>query len=100
MRVFGAVVVGTPAYMYYRSIRERHHQQTFSLMVREKGLDGKMERVEKTFPLISLKDAEKRIRENTSYEAHTRPSGLTWKHTTAFLASNDPIEDANSNQII
>ncbi|KAF8622111.1 hypothetical protein AX15_007246 [Amanita polypyramis BW_CC] len=95
--VLAAVAVGTPTYMYYKSWREH---QTFSLHVKERGPNGKTETVMKTIPLISLKDADERIRENGSFEAHTRPSDLTWKHTTAYVASNDPIEDANSNQII
>ncbi|KAK2466049.1 hypothetical protein APHAL10511_001691 [Amanita phalloides] len=97
--VAAAICVGTPAYIYYRFWQERQ-QQTFTLAVKEKTVDGKMQRVERRFPLIPANEVEKRIRENSSFESHTRPSGLTWKHTTAFLASNDPIEDANSNQII
>ncbi|KAF8640046.1 hypothetical protein AX17_001288 [Amanita inopinata Kibby_2008] len=95
--VAAAVVVGTPAYLYYRHKRE---QQTFSLRVKAKGADGKTEMTEKTFPLLPLSVLEERIRENASFSSHARPGGLTWKHTTASLASNDPIEDACSNQII
>ena len=98
IRIVAAVGVGAPAYLYYRSWQDQK-QQTFTLFVREKGKDG-LERVQKTFPFLSLQDVEQRIREHGSFETHTRPNGLTWNHTTAFLASNDPIEDANSNQII
>jgi pyruvate dehydrogenase phosphatase len=99
LRVVAAVGVGAPAYLYYRSWRDQK-QQNFTLFVREKGKDGMIERVAKSFPLLSLKDVEERIREHGSFETRTRPNGLTWNHTTALLASNDPIEDANSNQII
>lgn len=98
-RILAAVAVGTPAYFYYKSWSE-HNQNSFVLRVREKRPDGKVDRIDKSFPLLSLKDIENRIREHSSFQATTRPSGLTWNHTTAFLASNDPIEDANSNQII
>lgn len=96
IRVVAALGVGAPAYLYYRS-RQDQKLQTFTLFVREK---GKEERVPRTFPFLSWQDVEQRIREHGSFETHTRPNGLTWNHTTASLASNDPIEDANSNQII
>ena len=54
----------------------------------------------RTLPLLSLKEVEARIQQNAVSETHTRPNGISWKRTTAFLASNDPIEDANSSQII
>ncbi len=98
-RILAAVAVGTPAYLYYNSWSE-HNKNSFILRVREKRPDGKVDRIEKSFPLLSLNDIENRIREHSSFQATTRPSGLTWNHTTAFLASNDPIEDTNSNQII
>ncbi|KIL70258.1 hypothetical protein M378DRAFT_7155 [Amanita muscaria Koide BX008] len=90
------MAIGTPAYLYYRY----RYTQTFTIPVKEKGLDGKPATVNKHLSLMSLKDVDQRIRENETSVTQVRPNGLIWKHTTAFLASNDPIEDANSCQII
>lgn len=54
----------------------------------------------RSFPLLPMKEVDARIRENETTETHVRPDGLTWKWTTANLASNDPIEDANASQIV
>lgn len=92
------VVVGTPpAYLYYR-----HYVQdkTFELPVRVKGPDGKSEMATRTFPLLPLKVLEARIREHATFQSHSRPGGIVWKHATAALASNDPIEDAHASQIV
>ncbi|PFH51294.1 hypothetical protein AMATHDRAFT_142830 [Amanita thiersii Skay4041] len=91
------LLIGTPAYIYYKSKRE---QQSFSINVRERGPDGKVSMSPKTFPLLSLAALEERIKGNATSETHVRPNGLVWNHTTAYLPSNDPIEDANSSQII
>ena len=94
--VAATVVVGTPAYYYYRS----YQNQTFDLPVRTRDSSGKSEMTTKTFSLLPMKDVDARIRGNTLSETHIRPDGLTWKFTTAQLSSNDPIEDAFANQIV
>jgi pyruvate dehydrogenase phosphatase len=92
-----AVLVGTPSYFYYRG---RHKSETFDLAVKVHGPDGKPQIATQTFPLISMQAADARIRENATIESKSRPDGIIWKHTTASLASNDPIEDAHSAAII
>jgi pyruvate dehydrogenase phosphatase len=52
------------------------------------------------FPLLSTDTINERIRERATSESNPRPGGIVWKHSTAQLAANDPIEDANSHQII
>ena len=96
--ITATLVIGGPAYFLYRSqIREA---QTFVLPIKTRGADGKLEMSSRTLSLLPLKEVEARIQENAVLETHTRPNRISWKYTTAFLASNDPIEDAHSNQII
>ena len=92
--IIGTVAVGTPLYLCYRYWQE---QTTFSLPVKQK---GSADPINKTFSLMSLKHIDERIRANAISETRSRPNGLSWKHTTASLSSNDPIEDAHSTQII
>jgi len=96
--ITATLIIGGPAYYFYRSHYSK--SQTFNLPIKIRGADGKPEMSTRTLPLLPLKEVEARIQENAVSETHNRPNGVFWKHTTAFLASNDPIEDANSNQII
>ena len=91
------VVVGAPVYYFYNHYR---NPRTFVLPIKIRGADGKTEMSTRTIPILPLKEAEARFQENAVSETHNRPNGISWTRTTAFLASNDPIEDAYSNQII
>lgn len=94
-----AAVVGTPAYLYYAS-KSQHHQ-TFDLPVKVKGADGKPEVSTRTLPLIPMSTISARITENATVNSHfTTPGGPNWRYATATLASNDPLEDANAQQVI
>ena len=95
--ITATLVIGGPAYYFYRS---HNSNPTFVLPVRTRGADGKTELSDRTISLLPLKEVEARLQENAVSETHNRPNGISWTRTTAFLASNDPIEDANSNQII
>jgi pyruvate dehydrogenase phosphatase len=96
--VAAAVLVGTPAYLYYKLKQER--QQTFDFYVRVRGPDGKYEMSTRTAPLLPMSVLESRIREQATINTHSRPGGPIWKYATAALQSNDPIEDAHCSQII
>jgi pyruvate dehydrogenase phosphatase len=96
--ITATLVIGGPAYYFYRSHYSERH--TFVLPIRTRGADGKPEMSTRRISLLPLKEVEARIQENAVSEIHDRPNGISWKRTTAFLASNDPIEDAHSNQII
>ena len=50
-------------------------------------------------PLLSQQEAEQRLSEHAE-AASTVRRGVAWKQSTAFVASNDPIEDANASKII
>ncbi|TBU33131.1 protein serine/threonine phosphatase 2C [Dichomitus squalens] len=93
------VLVGTPAYIYYRDYR-KPTSETFDLSVREAGPDGKRQMVTRTIPLLSKDEVDARIRQNATSKSATRHGGIVWKSTTAHFASNDPIEDANGNLLI
>jgi pyruvate dehydrogenase phosphatase len=96
--VAAAVIVGTPAYLYYRSRQEQ--QQTFDFRVRMRGPDGKPEMSTRTAPLLPMSVFDERIRERATFNTYSQPGGPIWKYTTAVLPSNDPIEDAHCSQII
>lgn len=91
---FTCVSAGT-SYLYYT-----YKRPLVEIPVSVRGADGKREMTNKSFPLLSMSDVDARLREHVQDHTEARPNGLTWKHTTAFLPSNDPIEDANSHQII
>ncbi len=52
--VAATVVIGTPAYYYYKA--HYNAPQTFDLQVKVKGPTGKTEMSTRTFPLLPLKD--------------------------------------------
>ncbi|THV08299.1 protein serine/threonine phosphatase 2C [Dendrothele bispora CBS 962.96] len=94
--VAGALVIGGPAYYTY-SVYSR---PTFELPIKVAGPDGKTQMSTKTLPLLPMQTVNERLHQNATSETVSRPYGITWKHTTASLSSNDPLEDANSHQII
>lgn len=96
--VAATVVIGTPAYLYFRSRPEE--QQTFDLPVRVKGASGKAEMATRTLPLLPMSTLVARIREHATVNTHSRPGGPVWNYATAALASNDPLEDANCAQVV
>ncbi|KAG5728468.1 Phosphatase 2C like protein [Termitomyces sp. T112] len=96
--ITAAVAVGGPAYVYYTSRSDR--QEIFNLPVKVKGADGRPEMTTRAIPLLPIEQLVARIRERAIENTHSPPGGPIWKFTTAALASNDPIEDANAHQVI
>ena len=95
--ILGATVfVAPPAYIYYRYTVS----DTFSIKVKEKGPDGKPTMVKRSFPLLPKAVVDQRINELATFTSQPPSEGLVWKHTTAQLSSNDPIEDAHARAII
>lgn len=97
--VGGAVLVGASSYLYFR-LAKQPKAPTFDLSVRVRGPDGKPMVTKRTLPLISKQEVEQRLNEHALSTNSKRPNGIVWKQTTAFLAANDPIEDANASAII
>ncbi|KAG6817862.1 hypothetical protein H0H87_001694 [Tephrocybe sp. NHM501043] len=96
--VAAAVTVGGPAYVYWRS--KSDHHETFNLPVKVKGADGRPEMSTRAIPLLPMSSLESRIREHATQNTHTSSGGPIWNYATAFLPSNDPIEDANAQQVV
>lgn len=95
--ILGAVAIMVPpAYIYYTYRKNT----TFSLDVKEKGPDGKPYVVKRSFPLLSKPAVDNRINEFAVSTAQPSSQGLVWKHSTAYLASNDPIEDTHAQATI
>ncbi|TFK85430.1 protein serine/threonine phosphatase 2C [Polyporus arcularius HHB13444] len=92
------VLVGTPAYLYYRS--RKPTLETFDISLKATGPDGKRQMVTQSIPLLTKDQIDGRIREHASAKTMPRPGGIVWKSTTAYFASNDPIEDANGSLLI
>ena len=92
------VLVGTPAYLYYRY--RKPTLETFDITLKAAGPDGKRQMVTHTIPLLTKDQVDSRIREHATVKAMPRPGGIVWKSTTAYFSSNDPIEDANGNLLL
>ncbi|KAK0461989.1 phosphatase 2C-like domain-containing protein [Desarmillaria tabescens] len=86
--VAATVAIGTPAYLYYYRTTP-----TFSIPIRVRDSDGKPAMSTKVLPLLSMEEVNKRLSERANSERTLRPG----RHP---LPSNDPIEDAHSEQII
>jgi pyruvate dehydrogenase phosphatase len=98
--IIGATVLAAPpAYIYYRyTVSDKG--STFSINVKEKRPDGKATMVKHSFPLLSSAVVDQRINEFATFTSQPPSEGLVWKHTTAQLSSNDPIEDAHARAVI
>jgi pyruvate dehydrogenase phosphatase len=95
--ILGAVaIMAPPAYLYYTY----NKNTTFSINVKEKGPDGKPYAVKRSFPLLSKSTVDNRINEFAVSTTQSSNQGLVWKRSTAYLASNDPIEDAHAQATI
>jgi pyruvate dehydrogenase phosphatase len=82
---------------YYFFFREK---RTFELAVKTKDANGNAAMTTRVVPLLSKAQVDSRLAENAIYQSILRPGGIVWNYTTASVASNDPIEDANASQIL
>ncbi|KAI0000005.1 phosphatase 2C-like domain-containing protein [Russula vinacea] len=70
-----------------------------------KGTGRQDPQIKRSFPLLSKLAADQRITESAVPSAlgstsQTSSDGLVWKHTTARLSSNDPVEDMYAHATI
>ncbi|KAG8936537.1 hypothetical protein FRC02_001503 [Tulasnella sp. 418] len=92
---------GYAAYFLYTSRKLEKTGTTFEIPVKMRGSDGKATTVKKPISYLTPSEIEKKLTENATSTSVPRPSdGITWKYDTAFLASNEVIEDANSQLFI
>lgn len=95
-----AVLVGAPSYLYFKyTAKPKSRKETFELPVRVKGPDGKAGMSTRTIGLLTMDEVNARLNEHAEATSTTR-RGVVWRQATAFLAANDPIEDANASKII
>ncbi|KLO19941.1 protein serine/threonine phosphatase 2C [Schizopora paradoxa] len=102
-RPFAATVVvfGASGYTYRTYVASRKHiPETFELKVKQTGADGKRTLATKVFPMLTMAEVDERLNRHATSQAVYRPGGITWKHTTAQVASNDPIEDTYAAAIV
>jgi pyruvate dehydrogenase phosphatase len=93
---------GTSAYWIYT----RQNSSTgsggtsFDIHVRQRSPDGNTKMTTRSISRLPSDEIESRLMANAKDEAISRPYGVTWRHATASLNSNDPIEDANAQLIL
>ena len=73
---------------------------TFSIPIRLKGPDGRAIASTRSISYLAKDDVERKLTENAFSTSVPRSDGLVWKYDTAYLASNDPIEDANAQAVV
>lgn len=99
--VVTAAAAGTSGYIYQAySRRSVPAQETFDVKIRQTNADGKREYTTKTLPMKSVAEMEALLAKNATETAVARPGGIVWRHATAQLASNAPIEDAHAAAIV
>lgn len=103
--VTASIVVGAPAYYYYTTSARTpgsSTNQTFNIQVRVKNALGKREMSTRSIPLLSTESVEEKIRANQKAATmeETKAGGKIWKYTTASIAANDPLEDANAHAFV
>ena len=94
-----AVLVGAPGYLYFKYTSKPKPRETFDLPVRVRGADGKASMSTRAIQLLTKEEIEDKLHEHAEATSVLR-RGLVWKQHTAYLASNDPIEDANASKIV
>ncbi|CAE6480466.1 unnamed protein product [Rhizoctonia solani] len=94
--------VGTSVYwLYTRRVSSAGPGGTsFDIRVRQRTPDGGSTMTTKSISRLSYDRIEAQLAANAKVESISRPYGVTWKHATASLNSNDPIEDANAQLIL
>ncbi len=95
-----AVLVGTPGYLYFKYTSKPKPKATFDLPIRVRGPDGKVSMATRSITFLTTDEVDAKLNEHARALSTVRPGGILWKQTTAFLAANDPIEDANASKIV
>ncbi|CAE6486169.1 unnamed protein product [Rhizoctonia solani] len=94
--------IGTSAYWIYtrRVSSGGSGGPSFEIRVRQRTPDGGTTMATKSISRLPYDRIETMLAANAKTESISRPYGVTWKHATASLNSNDPIEDANAQLIL
>ncbi|KAG8736214.1 hypothetical protein FRC10_009563 [Ceratobasidium sp. 414] len=73
---------------------------SFDIRVRQRSADGRTTMTTKSISQLPDDQIEALLKANAKSESIVRPYGVTWRHSTASLNSNNPIEDANAQLIL
>ncbi|KAF8709652.1 Protein serine threonine phosphatase 2C, partial [Rhizoctonia solani] len=94
--------VGTSVYWLYtrRNLSASPGAPSFDIRIRQRTPDGHTVMATKSISRLPSNGIEARLTANAKSESISRPYGVTWRHATASLNSNDPIEDANAQLIL
>jgi len=101
--IAAVAIAGPPIYWLYHRSATSAALETFDVTIRETGPDGKSRRVVRSFPMLPKDSIDARIREHATvdnWQPQSSGHGRMWKVSTAYLASNDPIEDRNAHAAI
>lgn len=94
-------VTGYGAYRYTVPAAPKA-REFFNLPVKARGPDGKIITEMKPITYLAKDEAERKLTENAFSTTVPRAgsAGGVWRYETAFLASNNPIEDAHAQMVI
>ncbi|CAE6393531.1 unnamed protein product [Rhizoctonia solani] len=94
--------VGTSVYWLYtrRDLSVSPGGPSFDIRIRQRTPDGRTTMTTKSISRLPSNTIEAQLTANAKSESISRPYGVTWRHATASLNSNDPIEDANAQLIL
>ncbi|KAG8788863.1 hypothetical protein FRC12_014104 [Ceratobasidium sp. 428] len=73
---------------------------SFEIRIRQRSSDGRTAMTTKSISQLPDDQIEALLRANAKSESISRPYGVTWRHATASLNSNNPIEDASAQLIL
>ncbi|KAG9123634.1 hypothetical protein FRC07_014430 [Ceratobasidium sp. 392] len=73
---------------------------SFDIRIRQRSSDGRTAMVTKSISQLPDDQIEALLNASAKIESIARPYGVTWRHATASLNSNNPIEDANAQLIL
>ncbi|KAG8724066.1 hypothetical protein FRC09_000541 [Ceratobasidium sp. 395] len=73
---------------------------SFDIRIRQRSSDGRTVMTTKSISQLPDDQIEALLRANAKSESIARPYGVTWRHATASLNSNNPIEDASAQLIL
>ncbi|KAI9068518.1 protein serine/threonine phosphatase 2C [Trametes sanguinea] len=93
------VLVGAPSYFLYRYYT-KPTRETMTINIKEMGPDGKRQILPLTIPVLTKDEVDARLRQHAESHSVMRHGGIVWKSDTAYLPSNDPIEDASNSMLI
>ncbi|KAI0321384.1 protein serine/threonine phosphatase 2C [Amylostereum chailletii] len=89
------------AYLYYGHRLPRFTaQETAQITDWEVGPNNEPQEATRTIVLLPKDIVDQRLTENATIDSNHSSDGLVWKFSTAYIASNNPIEDTHAHAIV